>query len=422
MPQTDIVYKLPVEIWEQIFNYLCHRSFVQGDTGIDGIEDIDLFKTKVPLFLRLGVARTYISLTCRYFRDILQPARNQLAIIECQPTVIVTTIAGHPAWEAERLEGLNPYPSYDKTIGSVVNWPSAWLTQSWPLLQSLVLDPNFPFNPIPILSRAPNLRLLSCRLETTRAENGNIYPLLHHPQLKRLTHLSLCLNDWQLINSPLPKLILPFLIVFQLRFQTFDRSSGTGTALLNLIPWKLPILRTFSLQGKIDMATHHQLQPFLDRHASIVVNFVNNLTSLSHRKTLYMMLLHFYRLQVYSVDVDCILREDICVSQSTSPEMQRESPTLLLTGICTPSIQKIPFFHFASAARRIVPNFNTLTRVMLGESWRNIRHMHNQPDRSDVDFKDKLMGLLVGFQKYGIVVVDTHGVKMPRGSSDWLEK
>ncbi|CCA77368.1 hypothetical protein PIIN_11345 [Serendipita indica DSM 11827] len=85
--------------------------------------------------------------------------------------------------------------------------------------------------------------------------------------------------------------------------------------------------------------------------------------------------------------------------------MQRESPTLLLT-----------------AARRIVPNFNTLTRVMLGESWRNIRHMHNQPDRSDVDFKDKLMALLVGFQKYGIVVVDIHGVKMPRGSSDWLEK
>ncbi|CCA76317.1 hypothetical protein PIIN_10312 [Serendipita indica DSM 11827] len=385
MPQTDIVYKLPVEIWEQVFNYLCHRSFVQGDTG--GLQE--------------HISRSLV----RYFRDILQPARNQLAIIECQPTVIVTTIAGHPAWEAERLEGLNPYPSYDKTIGSVVNWPSAWLTQSWPLLQSLVLDPNFPFNPIPILSRAPNLRLLSCRLETTRAENGNIYPLLHHPQLKRLTHLSLCLNDWQLINSPLPKLILPFLIVFQLRFQTFDRSSGTGTALLNLIPWKLPILRTFSLQGKIDMATHHQLQPFLDRHASIVVNFVNNLTSLSHRKTLYMMLLHFYRLQVYSVDVDCILREDICVSQSTSPEMQRESPTLLLT-----------------AARRIVPNFNTLTRVMLGESWRNIRHMHNQPDRSDVDFKDKLMALLVGFQKYGIVVVDIHGVKMPRGSSDWLEK
>lgn len=421
--ESRLIYKLPVEIWAEIFGSLFNYLSAQDDTGVGAIEDLGQFETKMPLFLRLGVERTHLLLTCRYFRDILQPPRNQLTILEYRdgesPAITVTTTqTGHSVYDTERLEASAPIDHGSNTLGPVP-WPPGWSTQSWQSLKSLVLNSGFPFDPIPILSRAPNLRLLGCGLRTDRIDTGDMYPVLLHPQLNQLTHLSLYPAKTLAINVPLPELTLPSLTVLQFELTMHDLYAPAPE---ELIPWTLPSLRTLALRGKVDIVVCQQLQPFLDRHASIVINLANDLTCWDHIRPLYLVILHFQQLQVYSVEVGSILGRGLHNIPSTlPPQMHGESPILLLTGICDPCNIILKRSAFESTPSRIINKFRVLTRVMLDEPWQDIRVALGRNQKHAIDFKTKITALLNGFQDLGAAVVDRHGVEMPRATADWLD-
>ncbi|CCA76620.1 hypothetical protein PIIN_10611 [Serendipita indica DSM 11827] len=340
--ESRLIYKLPVEIWAEIFGSLFNYLSAQDDTGVGAIEDLGQFETKMPLFLRLGVERTHLLLTCRYFRDILQPPRNQLTILEYRdgesPAITVTTTqTGHSVYDTERLEASAPI-DHAKTLA---------------------------------------------------------------------------------INVPLPELTLPSLTVLQFELTMHDLYAPAPE---ELIPWTLPSLRTLALRGKVDIVVCQQLQPFLDRHASIVINLANDLTCWDHIRPLYLVILHFQQLQVYSVEVGSILGRGLHNIPSTlPPQMHGESPILLLTGICDPCNIILKRSAFESTPSRIINKFRVLTRVMLDEPWQDIRVALGRNQKHAIDFKTKITALLNGFQDLGAAVVDRHGVEMPRATADWLD-
>lgn len=48
MSASTLIYELPVEIWENIFDYLCKYPLVPHAQGVDALEDLALF-TRGPL-------------------------------------------------------------------------------------------------------------------------------------------------------------------------------------------------------------------------------------------------------------------------------------------------------------------------------------------------------------------------------------
>ncbi|CCA72186.1 hypothetical protein PIIN_06121 [Serendipita indica DSM 11827] len=177
--------------------------------------------------------------------------------------------------------------------------------------------------------------------------------------------------------------------------------------------YKLIRCRTLALRGKVDIVVCQQFQPFLDRHASIVINLANDLTCWHHLRALYLVILHFQQLQVYRVEVGSILGCRLHNIPSTlPPERHRESPILLLTGICDPYNIISKLSAFESTTSRIVNKYRVLTRVMLDEPWQDIRVALGRNQKGAIDFKTKVMALLNGFQDLGSVVVDRYGGPM----------
>ncbi|CCA73567.1 hypothetical protein PIIN_07519 [Serendipita indica DSM 11827] len=363
-----------------------------------------------------SAARKDLSLTCRYFRHILYLPRNRLTIISCTGGIVVPTwktCAGWLPWEAERLEFYADRPLYYPIDGQShgIAWPFSWLTESWDSLTSMVLPHNAPFDPTKILSRAPNLRLLSCRLWEVRRESGKTYPLLDHPQLRRLTHLSLSLDNGQL-NMPLPKVTLESLKVLHLDFQGIPSDSVRTTIQSEFIPWTFPTLRTLSLDGRIKVGMYNDIKPFFERHKSVVLNLFNNLYSSTRTKILFSVLYHFDRLEWYGVRAISTLDEYNIFSCLERDLAQQGPSTLLLIGLCEPWVMFKRPSRFSAASAHMAGSPHRIMRVMLDLPWPAIDQALNALRGNS---KRKIMTFLVGLQGLGFTIVDRLGVEAPPG-------
>ncbi|CCA74089.1 hypothetical protein PIIN_08043 [Serendipita indica DSM 11827] len=345
-----------------------------------------------------------------------------MTILECkgrhQPIIHKRSL--YPAWETERLNVFSPgfqpkLHNYDREP-----WPSRWLTESWDSLVSLIIEPSSLRDPIPLVSRAPNLRLLSCSFHGRYMEEKEVNALLLHPQLERLTHLSLHLGQRQL-SVPMVKLTLPSLRFLQLDFKWSLLDPARITQEPELIPWTLPALSTLSLHGYVNERVFSLLEPFLFRHSSTIVNVLCALGSTRQ----YSILRYFNKLQMYVISTAWVMtsryEDDIVPS---SHQMQYQPLTLLLMDPHLPSHQDVNWLKPApkSFVEKIISvSRYRVTRVMLDRPWNHIRSDIETRGEFAADFRFKLMVFLTEFQELDVAVVDLHGVEMPRNMENWLD-
>ena len=135
MPRT---ITLPVETGNHIFTCLFDQPLVLDAAETSVLGDLALFTTGEHFISRLEpsvMTRMRLSLTCRYFRDILRSPRNRLTIIEHDEDGSIKTIwkqPGYSTWETERLE----FWTHNDTSGPVV--PFVVPSEDWPYVKGVV--------------------------------------------------------------------------------------------------------------------------------------------------------------------------------------------------------------------------------------------------------------------------------------------
>ncbi|CCA73571.1 hypothetical protein PIIN_07523 [Serendipita indica DSM 11827] len=431
----------PVEIWRCIFDDIFDTLHYDHEEFLDGIAHFSVGEYSISrLEIYISEWRR-LSLTCRYFYSILRHhTGNRLTLLELDATTGQPRTwkqASHQLKDTERLESMGPTLQWVTDIPvpirrppTLQDWPPHYLEDDWVSLHAVLAD-MLPFHLPLLLDRASNLELLSCVLRGEDDHEGHVDPILSHPRLSQLTHLSIVLKGYCLLKS-IPNETFPNLRFLRFSFQGISWRGGNPgeqippVDIQDLLPWTLPSLKTLVLGGSLQTCYYQALMPFFLRQTDTVANLINNLLVVGDgNRVRHELANSFPNLRKYGACVSSLYRGDMNFIPSPLADRQSKPITLIFVDMFTnrmmprTSDAAMEMNMFMHSGFKCLPRY-TIKRIMVPETWYEARCILRRMRLSPEAIRSGAGRTLSLLQNWGLPVVDRLQVEMPVGQEDWL--